>query len=293
MPHAPVLLKEVIEYLDPQPGEFMIDGTLDGGGHARAILERIGPTGMFLGVDWDPEMIAKCQTQISNRENTILSVGNYAKLAEIMRRKKLPSADGLLLDLGFSSEQLAGRGFSFGQQAAGEPLRMTYSPEAEPVQRILRRLSENELADIIREFGGERFAGRIAKAIKAKGKAVEIRTSGELAEAVRQAVPRGYERGRIDPATRTFQALRIYANAELDNLAEVLASLPQILKPGGRAVIISFHSLEDRLVKQAFRQLAKAGQAEELTRKPVTAALPEKRENPRSRSAKLRSIRII
>lgn len=290
--HQSVLLQEVIKYLDPQKGEFIIDGTVDGGGHAAEIFEKIVPGGMLLGIDWDKNMIAKCKARIAKRENVILENGNYADLPEILKEKNLPKADGLLLDLGFSSEQLEnfGRGFSFGPAAVGEPLIMTYGDDRKPVAQILRELKEAELADIIFQFGGERYSRRIAKAIKEGSKEKPIMTSGELAEIVKSAVPKNYERGRIDPATRTFQALRIYANDELGNLERALRNLPAVLKSGGRTVIISFHSLEDRLVKNAFRELKKTGLAEVLTKKPVTASEEETRTNPRSRSAKLRAI---
>ncbi|MEK9180057.1 MAG: 16S rRNA (cytosine(1402)-N(4))-methyltransferase RsmH [Patescibacteria group bacterium] len=296
MQHTPVLLKEVIKFLDPRPGEFIIDGTIDGGGHATAILEKITSRGIFLGLDWDKNILDSARKRIAEIRNSkseilntkiVLEQGNYADLPDILKRQKLPKADGLLLDLGFSSEQLesSGRGFSFEKD---EPLIMTYSEERHPVAQILRELKENDLADVIFQFGGERMSRRIAKAIKERGKRKPIMTSGELAEIVRSAVPKSYERGRIDPSTRTFQALRIYANDELKNLEMALQNLPNVLKTGGRAVIISFHSLEDKLVKNYFRDYAKAGKMEILTKKPITVCEEEIRANARSRSAKLR-----
>ncbi|HVO28934.1 MAG TPA: 16S rRNA (cytosine(1402)-N(4))-methyltransferase RsmH [Candidatus Paceibacterota bacterium] len=291
MSHEPVLLNEVLEYLGPKPGDFMIDGTMDGGGHATAIMEKISPGGKLLGVDWDREMVAR--SRLGSRAGATLVRGNYADLPEILAGKKFPLADGLLLDLGFSSEQIAGsgRGFSFGEAAASEPLLMTYDDSREPVREILRRIGEAELADIIYGFGGERFSRRIARAIKERGRRKPIETAGELAETVREALPKSYERGRIDPATRTFQALRIYANGEIENLTKILNELDRVLAPGGRAVIISFHSLEDGTVKRAFRTLVKAGKAELLTKKPVGAARGEILMNPRARTAKLRAIK--
>ena len=205
-------------------------------------------------------------------------------------------ADGLLIDLGFSSEQLAesGRGFSFEEAHRDEPLLMTYDDSRIPVSAILRETDEKELANIIFELGGERMSRQIAKAIKdreRKGRR-HIETSGELADVVRGAVSRGYEHGRIDAATRTFQALRIYANGELENLEKLLASLPQIVKPGGKAAIITFHSLEDRIVKNAFRTMAKESGAVLITKKPVSASREEIMKNSRSRSAKLRVIQL-
>jgi 16S rRNA (cytosine1402-N4)-methyltransferase len=295
--HTPVLLKEVLAHLDPRPGDFMIDGTVDGGGHAAAIMRMIIPGGTFLGVDWDEAMITRREAERKGggrggRERYVH--GNYAELPEILKKEKLGKADGLLLDLGFSSEQLgsSGRGFSFSEAAANEPLLMTYDDSMESVAEILRRLGEAELANIIFTLGGERMSRRIAKAIVAREKEHRIVTCGELADVVRSAVPAGYERGRIDPATRTFQAFRIYANEELGNLEKILKTLGEIVKPGGRVAIISFHSLEDRTIKHSFRALAEEGITEILTKKPVTASEEEIKENPRSRSAKLRAVRM-
>lgn len=281
----------------------MIDGTVDGGGHAAAIMEKIAPGGTFLGVDWDEEMVkerlaargARGASDPIRKVHEYYVNGNYADLPAILTKEKLGKADGLLLDLGFSSEQLAhsGRGFSFGEEARGEPLLMTYDDARPAVAELIRELSEKELADIIFKFGGERLSRRIAKAIKDAGRKSRVTTSGELAEIVRGAVPQNYERGRIDAATRTFQALRIYANDELGNLERVIGELKNILKPGGRAVIISFHSLEDRIVKQSFQKAAKEERIKILTKKPVTASREEIVENPRSRSAKVRAALMI
>jgi 16S rRNA (cytosine1402-N4)-methyltransferase len=220
--------------------------------------------------------------------------GNYADLPVILRAKKLGKADGLLLDLGFSSEQLenSGRGFSFSERALDEPLLMTYSDDCEPVRAILRRISEKELADIIYQLGGERRSRQIAKAIVERRRRKPIETAGDLADIVRGALPKSYERGRIDPATRTFQALRIYANGELENLEKMLGELPEILKPGGRVAIITFHSLEDKIVKENFKQLARVHFAEIINKKPIIASREEIEHNPRARSAKLRAIRL-
>lgn len=269
MQHAPVLLNEIIKILDPQPGEFFVDGTAGAGGHSKAILEKTGSSGKFLAIDWEK------------------TGENYANLPEILDQKNLGKADGLLIDLGFSSEQLgAGRGFSF---LKDEPLLMTYDLSEKPVKQILKELNEQELAAIIKTYGEERYAARIARAIKAASRKKPIETTGQLAEIIRSAVPKNYERGRLHPATRTFMALRIYANRELENLETLLKNLHRILKPGGRAAIISFHSLEDRLVKNYFRDYAKAGKVEILTKKPIIATSEEIRQNPRSRSAKLRA----
>jgi 16S rRNA (cytosine1402-N4)-methyltransferase len=265
---------------------------VDGGGHATAILERIGPTGKFLGLDLDEMMLAECKTRIVSRKGVLLLAGNYADLPEILGREKLGKANGLLLDLGFSSEQIerSGRGFSFNEASRNEPLLMTYDDLRAPVREMLKTVSEKELSDILSRFGGERFAGRIARAIvERRRKKNGIATSGDLADTVRAAVPKGYERGRIDPATRTFQALRIMANGELENLQRVLDSLEDILAPGGRVAIISFHSLEDRIAKQSFRAMAKGSKLELLAKKPIVPSREEIAANPRSRSEKLRA----
>lgn len=269
MPHTPVLLNEVIKFLDPKPGEFFIDGTFGAGGHSRAIQEKIGGQGRLLAIDWEK------------------TGENYADLVEILKVKKLGKADGLLLDLGFSSEQLGGgKGFSF---QINEPLAMVYDINRKPVRTILKELNEKELARVIRDLGGEKFSGRIARVIKEVIHRKGISTTFDLAEAVRSAVPGNYEHGRIHPATRTFQALRIYANNELGNLEKVLKDLPKILKPGGRVAIISFHSLEDRIVKNYFRDYTKEEKLKILTKKPIEATDEESRANPRSHSAKLRA----
>ena len=291
--HIPVLVKEVLEYLQPQPGKFFIDGTFGGGGHARAILEKVGAEGKLLVIDWEEAAILKnCNGFGKNHPEMVCVNDNYARLPDILQQRHLPKADGLLLDLGFSSDQIeaSGKGFSFKRD---EVLTMTYSEESIPVYKLLAEISEEELARIIKEFGEERYARPIARAIiEYRKNRKSIMTSKELADIIVSSVPKSYERGRIHPATRTFQALRIYANHELENLKTILEHLSTILKPGGRIVIISFHSLEDRVVKRYFRDLAKAGKATILTKKPVVASEREIQANPRARSAKLRAITI-
>ncbi|MEK7138376.1 MAG: 16S rRNA (cytosine(1402)-N(4))-methyltransferase RsmH [Patescibacteria group bacterium] len=285
--HVPVLPNEVIESLDLKPGKFIIDGTVNGGGHTELIYKKVSPGGKVLGIDWDEKVLEVTKKKFNKEKGIILRQGNYADTLEILKKEKLGKADGLLLDLGFSTEQIENskRGFSFDKD---EPLYMTYSDESIPVAQIIRELKEDELAEIIFKLGGERLSRKIAKAIKEESKNKRITSSLELAEIIRNAVPKSYENGRIDPATRTFQALRIYANRELENLEKILNNLPEILKSQARVAIISFHSLEDVIVKKYFQKLEQIGILKILTKKPIEPTEEEININPKSRSAKLR-----
>lgn len=287
--HTPVLLQETIDCLDPEPGEFFIDGTVNGGGHSKEILKAISPDGTLLCVDWDKTAIQKAKKEIQSESSTVIfSNENYANIPELIKKKKLPKANGFLLDLGFSSNQLEGsnRGFSF---LKDEPLYMTYSEKSKSVAEIIRELKEADLADIIFRFSGERLSRKIAKAVKDTSKKKRITSSLELAEVIRGAVPKSYESGRIDPATRTFQALRIYANHELENLEKILSNLLSILAPGGRVAIITFHSLEDSLVKKHFQKMEQSKEMKLINKKPIEASEQEVLLNSHSRSAKLRA----
>ncbi|MEK7611748.1 MAG: 16S rRNA (cytosine(1402)-N(4))-methyltransferase RsmH [Patescibacteria group bacterium] len=291
--HTPVLLEEVMRMANIQPGETIVDGTLDGGGYARASLEVLQGDGVFAGIDWDESMIRTTGKELEKLSSPRLRViaihGNFADIPSLIREQGIESADVVVLDLGFSSLQVdrAGRGFSFMRD---EPLIMTYSDEMTPVQTLLKQLKEHDLANIFKEIGEERFAKRIAKAIKEYLRKGDIQTTAKLAEIVKGAVPTNYEHGRIHPATRTFMALRIYANQEFENLERILAAVPSILTTGGRMIIVSFHSHEDRIVKQRFREFAKAGMGTLITKKPITPTAHEIASNPRSRSAKLRGL---
>lgn len=284
--HVPVLPQEVLSWLDPQPGQTIVDCTLGAGGHARLLLDRLGPAGHLIGLDQDPQALERTRARLHD-PRTILVHANFENLTEVLQQLQIAPVDGVLADLGFSSDQLANplRGLSF--QSEG-PLDMRLDPtRGEPASALVRRLHEHELADIFWQFGEERFSRRIARKIVETRKKNPIETTAQLADLVRSCVPRPRgHRHVIDPATRVFQALRIAVNDELGALERLLAQLPECLKLGGRAVIISFHSLEDRLVKQAFRQ---GEQWQELTRKPVQASEEEQRQNPRARSAKLRA----
>jgi 16S rRNA (cytosine1402-N4)-methyltransferase len=281
--HVPVLLREVLEAFAPADGGVFVDGTLGGGGHTRAVAERVGATGRVIAVDLDPAAIRRAEDTFAGWPVAVANA-SYADIPEVLDELDIPAVDGVLLDLGLSSDQLAdaARGFSF--QSEGE-LDLRFDPEhGEPAWRMLARLSEEHLADLIYQFGEERFSRRIARRIVEERRTRPIHTATQLAELVRSCVPRSKGHS-IDPATRTFQALRIAVNGELDALKIALRRLPERLKPGGRLAIISFHSLEDRMVKEAFRDDQRL---RVLTRKPIEASEEEVSRNPRARSAKLR-----
>lgn len=298
--HVPVLLHEAVEILGPKPGAFIIDGTVGGGGHARALIKRLEPGGSLLGVDRDAVAVnnlSTLATEFPAMRKVIIRRANYSQLPELLKEIEMPGADGLLLDLGISSDQLdgeekgfAGRGFSFRRD---EELDMRFDTTAQPVHEVLQELSAERLADVIKEYGEERYAKEIAVALKSAGTLAPIMTTGRLAQVISSAVPKSYEHGRIHPATRTFQALRIYANGELEHLKKTLETVGHIVKPGGRVAIISFHSLEDRIVKDYFKQMEKEGRGRVLTKKPIVASGQELFSNPRSRSAKLRAIELL
>jgi 16S rRNA (cytosine1402-N4)-methyltransferase len=325
--HVPVLLKEAIDFLNVRRGGTYIDATVGLGGHSYEIAKRLGAPGHLIGFDKDPraleaakkvlgrwslvfgeEQYRRMMTQEGRAETqgpstplrsarddragdwpTVeLRHGSFADLANDQRPKTI---DGILADLGVSSLQLgdAARGFSF--QAEG-PLDMRMNPQAElTADQVVNHMSERELADVIYEFGEERRSRRIARAIV---RSRPIRSTAHLADVISAAArPMNQAERRIHPATRTFQALRIFVNRELDDLRALLNAAPQLLKPGGRLVLISFHSLEDRIVKDSLREGGKQGYYQLLTKKPVTATEEEIDRNPRSRSAKLRAAEKI
>jgi 16S rRNA (cytosine1402-N4)-methyltransferase len=282
--HQSVLLDEVLAWLDPQPGQVVVDGTVGGGGHARALAERSGPSGRLIGLDRDPAALEAAALRLRGLPVTLVRA-NYCDLPEVLGQLDVPAVDGVLLDLGLSSDQLAdtSRGFSFDAEG---PLDLRFDPlSGEPAWRLVNRLSRDHLAELIHRYGEERYSRRIADAVVAARHAGTIATSAHLARIVRDAVPRSPRGERIDPATRTFQALRIAVNEELKSLEIGLRRIPGCLRPGGRLAAISFHSLEDRLVKHAFRDDPRL---QVLTRKPVVPSEAEVARNPRSRSAKLR-----
>ena len=286
--HVPVLLKEAIDFLHVRRGGTYIDATVGLGGHSYEIAKRLGAPGHLIGLDKDPAALEISRKRLGAEQTdwpkVTLLHGSFAQMGE---RVNAASVDGLLADIGVSSLQLsdAARGFSF--QAEG-PLDMRMDPTSErTAEQVVNHLDERQLADVIYEFGEERRSRRIARAIC---RSRPIRSTAHLAEVISAAArPMNQAERRIHPATRTFQALRIFVNRELDDLKALLEAAPKILKPGGRVVVISFHSLEDRIVKDAFREGTQKGYFSLLTKKPVMATEEESDRNPRARSAKLRA----
>lgn len=282
--HVSVLLDEVIQGLNLRPGMVVVDGTLGGGGHTRALLEQVGKDGLVIALDRDPLAIDRCHKQLQGMPLR-LAQANFCDLPEVLEQLNIEVVDGVVLDLGLSSDQLADeeRGFSFSLEG---PLDLRFDPtEGEPARRLINRLSAEHLAELIYIFGEERYSRRIARAVVEQRRVKPIETSMELAELVRRVVPRSPHGERIDPATRTFQALRIAVNDELKSLDIALRRIPDFIRIGGRMAIISFHSLEDRPVKEAFRSDPRL---KNLTQKPIRPSDEETCRNPRSRSAKLR-----
>ena len=303
--HQPVMPVEVIQYLDPQPGEVIVDGTIGLGGHSRLIAARLGTEGTLIGIDQDGSSLAIARENLAFFSGQlVLFHDNFRNIGSIVRQSFPQGIDGLLLDLGVSSPQLdqGERGFSYQQKAA---LDMRMNPE-QPFSAadLVNTYSQAELTRVIREYGEERWASRIAQFIVEARKKTPLTTTDQLVKVIKAAIPAGARRTGPHPARRTFQAIRIAVNQELEALQEGLEAGIASLKPGGRIVVISFHSLEDRIVKKTFRQKAKAcncpptlpvcqcaGKPELkiLTSHPVVPTAEESQTNPRSRSAKLRA----
>ena len=282
--HVPVMLDEVVHWLDPRPGGVIVDGTLGGGGHTRTLADRVGPTGKVLALDRDPAAVAAAERNLAGLP-VELAHANFCDLPEVCRQLGIMGVDGVLLDLGVSSDQLAdpSRGFSFSSEG---PLDLRFDPASgEPASRLLSRLSEQHLAELIYHYGEERHSRRIARAIVQRRREKPSQTAADLADLVRRHVPRPRRGRQIDPATRVFQALRIAVNDELKSLEIALRRIPECLRPRGRLAVISFHSLEDRRVKEAFRDDERL---QALTRKPIRPGPEEVDRNPRASSAKLR-----
>jgi 16S rRNA (cytosine1402-N4)-methyltransferase len=287
--HVPVLLEAVIALLRPRPAGRYLDATVGLGGHAEAILHAAGPSGALVGVDRDAEVLTLARQRLASCVGHVdLRSGRYEAIAQVVGADE--RFDGILFDLGTSSLQLstAERGFSFAHDG---PLDMRMDRGAGPTAaELLARLSERELADLIFQWGEERWSRQIARAIVAARRDGPVASTASLAAIVARALPRRRWPPRIHPATRTFQALRIAVNEELIGLAPALENATRLLASGGRLVVISFHSLEDRIVKQTWRRLEKTGAVRILTKRPITAGDAERAANPRSRSAKLRGV---
>ena len=295
MKHIPVLLNEVIEYLNPKTGDCVIDATAGTGGHTVAIADRVGSEGRVLAIDWDSSALLALPKQ-----NNIIPIhGSFANLGKIIQAHDCADISGTLFDFGFSSIQIeeSGRGFSFGDSSYEEPLDMRFDVSdrsRKTAAEVLATYSENKLAELFREYGEERYAKGIAFHIAKTRKERPLHTVSDLVERIREITPIRAQHARIHFATRIFQALRIEVNSELENITEGLLQARDVLIAGGgekpRIVAISFHSLEDRIVKHMFRLWQKDGIADILTKKPIVATEAELQKNPRARSAKLRAV---
>ncbi len=304
--HVSVMAEEVMQYLQPHSGGVYLDGTLGGAGHARLILEASSPDGVLIGMDRDMEALAAAQRELASfGERVVLRQGNFSDMCTQLDQLEIAAVDGILLDLGVSSHQIDSpeRGFSFREDG---PLDMRMNPkEGVSAATVVAETEVDELKRIFRDYGEERWAGKIARAIVTDREKTPFVTTLQLADLISRVVPAGRGPQRIHPATRVFQALRIHVNGELDSLRTALDTAWLRLKTGGRLVVISFHSSEDRMVKQAFRALAtgcvcpprlavcacgEQPSVRVLTRKAVRATESETENNPRARSAVLRAM---
>lgn len=297
MIHTAVLKKEVLQYLDPKQNENFVDCTVGEGGHTEDILEKNGPEGKVLGIDLDPQQIVASQwLHVQYKDRIILVNDSYVNLKEISSRKNFGQINGVLLDLGMSSAQLEGthKGFSF---KVDQGLDMRYNDEGGgyhlTAEKIINDWPEEKIEEILENYGEEKFAKKIARNIVEQRKKGRIKTTFGLIEIIKDATPPAYWSTRkrvsqIHYATRTFQALRIAVNDELENIKKILPDALELLESEGRLVVISFHSLEDRIIKNFFADQAKKGLLKILTKKPITASREELGKNPRARSAKLR-----
>lgn len=288
--HEPVLVEPVLRLLEPLPGQVVLDGTVGAAGHATALIPRILPGGRYVGIDLDESTLSVARQRLADVAAGVVQLfeANFVDFADCLRQARLAQVDHMLLDLGVSSAQLddPGRGFAFDHEG---PLDMRFSrKQKRQAVDLVNGLSERELADLFYKFGQEGASRRIAKRICQARHSTRLRTTKVLARTVEAAVAPGGARGRIHPATRVFQALRVAVNRELENLEGFLEQVPRFLRPGGKLAVISFHSLEDGIVKRFLRAAKSAGTLRELTRRPVVANAAERAANPRSRSAKLR-----
>lgn len=289
--HESVLMNEVLETLDVQPGDTVVDATLGGAGHFTKFLAALGEGGVVIGIDADLAAVERGREAYAldrrpERPVAHLVNDNFRNLSRILERCNIGQVDKMLFDLGWSGYQIAApRGFSFQND---EPLLMTYGESGETAADIVNSSSEEDLADLIFTYGEERFARPIARAIVAARAKERILTTGALVEAIKAGTPKWYQQGKTHPATKTFQALRIAANDEIGALREGLAAALRALAPGGRLAVISFHSIEDRIVKNTLRDAVEAGQGLLSPKKPITPSRAEILKNRRARSAKLR-----
>lgn len=287
LPHKPVLFEETLRYLELQPGAIVLDGTLGGGGHAEAMLDRIGPQGILIGIDRDEKAIQRCQERLKGREQVRICHANYRNMREVLKELHISQVDAVLLDVGISSFQIdeADRGFSF-QKEGPLDMRMD-SMEGPTAADLVNKLPAKELEKILFEWGEERHSRKIVRQICDRRAKRRFETTLDLASEIEKVVPR---QGRLHPATRTFQGLRIAVNDELGALEDGLRFGFESLSSGGKMAVISFHSLEDRLVKNFFRDKMQKREGMLINKKPITPTVDEIRDNPRSRSAKLRVI---
>jgi 16S rRNA (cytosine1402-N4)-methyltransferase len=294
--HDPVMVGEVMGFLDPRPGQVMMDCTAGRGGHALEIARRLSPGGTIIALDVDPENLKYTRKRFDDAGIDSVTLrtfhANFAEAADVLAELEIAGVNGLLADFGVSTNQLteASHGLSFSAEA---PLDMRLDPRIrKKASDLLNELDEKQIADILYHNAQERFAYKIARKIVQTRATQPILTTEQLARLVRSVIPPSRTNwGQIDPATRTFQALRMAVNSELESLEDLLATVPQMLLPGGAAVFISFHSGEDRLVKQATRQWDQEGLCDMLTKKPLEPSDAEMQHNPRSRSAKVRAVR--
>lgn len=305
--HIPIMLEQVVNLLEPERGGVFVDGTLGGGGHARALLERLPAGSRLFGIDRDTDALSAAGRKLTQFGDSFTPIhGNFFHMRELLKAYGVLRIDGALLDLGVSSYQLdtPERGFSYHDDAPLD-MRMDLSSQFNAYD-VINGYEERELAAIIRDYGEERFAGRIARAVARERNKRPIQSTCELAQIIKAAIPAANRREGPHPARRTFQAVRIEVNGELKGLGEAVTDAARLLSPGGVLAVITFHSLEDRIVKQAFRTMenpcicspkapvcvcGRKSEARVLTKKPLTATERELRDNPRSRSAKLRAIR--
>ena len=292
--HNPVLSSEVIDFLNPAPGQIIVDATIGGAGHSEQILQRITPGGMLIGIDRDEETLRLASERLRPFEGSFKLINkNFKYLKEILKDLGVNKANGIIFDLGISSIQMEARERGFSIKNDGPlDMRMDRS-QILTAKDMVNRLRETELSDIIRDFGEERFHRRIAKRIVEERRHKEISTTAELSDVILRSLPYSHNKYKIHPATRTFQAIRIKVNDELGSIQEALNALPETLEKGARCCVISFHSLEDRIAKNTFKEFKAQGLFNILTKKPIAAKEIEVISNPRSRSAKLRAVERI